>query len=72
MVLACFALISQIGAMVLLISPEWIELRSCACAHIEALKDGNGWFYPNNAGDPSEKEQNAANLSSDGGGLICP
>ena len=55
--------------MVLHLSPERIELGSCACAHIEALKDGNGWFYPNNAGDPLEKEQNAANLISDGGGF---
>jgi len=65
MVFACFALISQICAMVLLIFPEWIELGSCACAHIEALAEENGWFYPNDAGDLSEKEQNVANLITD-------
>ena len=38
-------LFSQIGAMVLLISPEQIELESCACAQIEARGEGNRWVY---------------------------
>ena len=41
MVVAFFALFSQIAAMVLLISPERIELEGCACAQIEALEEGN-------------------------------
>ena len=36
-------LFSQIGAMVLLISPEQIEQESCACAQIEARGEGNRW-----------------------------
>ena len=36
-----FALFSQIGAMVLLISLEGIKLESCACAQIEPLEEGN-------------------------------
>jgi len=39
MVVALFALKSQIGAMVLLISPEQIKLQSCACTQIEALEE---------------------------------
>ena len=49
--------------MVLLLSRQRIELGSCACAHIEALKEGNGSFYPDDAGNPSEKERNVANRS---------
>ena len=45
MVVAFFAPFSQIGAMVLLISPEQIELESCACAQIEARGEGNRWVY---------------------------
>jgi len=41
MVVAYFALFSQIVAMVLLISPERIKLESCACAQIKALEEGN-------------------------------
>ena len=37
MVVAFFALYSQIGAMVLLISPTQIELESCACTQIEEV-----------------------------------
>ena len=29
------------------------------------------WLYPDDAGDPSEKGRNAANLISDGGGLFA-
>jgi len=42
MVVAYFALFSQIGAMVLLISPERIELESWTCAQFKALEEGNG------------------------------
>ena len=53
MVVAFFAPLSQIDAMVLLISPEGIELESCACAQIKALEEGNRWLYLNDAGDLS-------------------
>ena len=45
MVVALFALFSQIGPMVLLISPEQIKLENCACAQIEARGQGNRWVY---------------------------
>ena len=67
-----FALSSQIGAMVLLISPERIELQGYACAQIEALEEGDRWLYLDDARNPSERGRNAANLISDGGGLFCP
>ena len=72
MVVAFFALFSQIGAMVLVISSERIELESCACTHIKALKEGNMRFYLDDAGDLSKRERNTANLISDGGGLFWP
>ena len=40
MVVAFFALVSQIGAMVLLKSPERIKPESCACAQIEIPEEG--------------------------------
>ena len=58
--------------MVLLISPEQIELESCACAQIKVLEKENCWLYPDDAGFSSERGKNAANLISDGGGLFCP
>ena len=58
--------------MVLLISPEQIKLESCACAQIEAFEEGNRWLYLDDAGDPSARGRNAANMISDGGGLFCP
>ena len=54
MVLAIFAPFSQIGAMVLVLSPKRIKLGSCACTHIKALEVGNGSFYPDDAGNLSE------------------
>ena len=45
MVVAFLALFSQIGAIVLLISPEWIKLESCACVQIEARGAGNRWVH---------------------------
>ena len=71
MVVAFFAVFSQISAMVLLISPEQIGLESCASAQIEALGEGNRWFYLDYAGDLSERWRHTANLNSDGGGLFC-
>ena len=68
---AFFALFSQIGAMVLLISPEQIKLESCACAQIGALEEGNRWLYLDDAGLLSEGRRNEANLISDGGGHLC-
>ena len=67
-----FAHFSQIGSMVLLISPERIELESCAYAQIEALEDKNRWLYLDDAGDSPERGRNTANLISDGGDLLCP
>ena len=58
--------------MVLLISPEGIELESCACTQIEALDKGNRWLYLDDAGYSSERGKNAANLVSDGGRLFWP
>ena len=72
MVVAIFALFSEIGAMVLLITPERIELESCACAQIEALEKGNRWLYPDDARDLSERGENAAHLISNCGGHFCP
>ena len=69
---AYFALFSQIGAMVLLISPERIKLESCACTQIEGLEEVNRWLYLDDAGLLSEGRRNEANLISDGGGLFCP
>ena len=57
MVEAFFAFFSQIGAMVVLTSSEKIGLESCACAQIEALEEWNCWFYPDDAGDSSEREK---------------
>ena len=53
MVVAFFARFSQIRAVVLLISPERIELECCACAQIKALEEGNRWSYPDGAGNSS-------------------
>ena len=58
--------------MVLPLSPKRIELGSCACAHIEAREEGNGWFYPDNAGNLSEIGRNEANLISESCSLFCP
>ena len=59
MVKAFFALYSQIGAMVLLISPEQIKLESCACAQIKAHEEGNRWLHPDDAGVLYERGKNA-------------
>ena len=56
MVVDFFAHFSQIGAMVLLISPEQIELESCACIEIEALEDSDRWLYLDDTQDLSEGE----------------
>ena len=72
MVLAFFALFSQIGTMVLLRSPKRFELESCTCTQIEALEEGNRWFYLDDAGYSSKRGRNAANLISDDGGLFWP
>ena len=49
MVVAIFSLFSQIGTMVLLISPQRIERESCAGAEIEALEERNRWLYSDDA-----------------------
>ena len=59
-------------AMVLLISPEQIELEGCACAEIEALEEENRWLYPDDAGELSMRGNNATNLISNSGDLFCP
>ena len=51
MVVAFFANFSQIGAMVLLLSPEQIKQESCACVQIKGLAEENWWLYPDDAGD---------------------
>ena len=56
MVVAFFAFFSQIGAMVVLTSPERIGLESWACAQIEAHEERNRWLYFDDAGDSSEGE----------------
>ena len=71
MVVAFFAIFSQIGAMGLLLSPKRIKLESCACAQNKAFEEGNWWLYPDDTGDLSERGRNAANLISDGGGLFA-
>ena len=45
MVVVFLALVSQIGVMVLLISPERIKLERCVCAQIKALEEGNRQLY---------------------------
>ena len=60
-----FALFSEIGAMVLLISPEQIELESCTCAQIKALEERNNWLYPHDAEDLSERGRNVAVMDTD-------
>ena len=72
MVVAFLALFSQIGAMVLLISPERIKPECCACAQIKAVEEGYWCLYPDDAGDLTERGGNTANWISDGGGLFCP
>ena len=54
-----FPLLTQIGAMVLLISPEQIELESYASAQIEALEEGNRWLHSDDAGVSHESGKNA-------------
>ena len=44
-VVAFFAILSQIGLMVLLIFPEQIKQENCDCAQIEARGEGNRWVY---------------------------
>ena len=72
MVMAIFALFSQISAMVLLITLEQIKLESCACTQIEAFGERNWWLYPGDAGYLSESGRNAAILRTDGGGHFYP
>ena len=50
---------SQNCAMVLLISPERIELEGCACAQIKALEKWNCSIYPDDTRDLSERGRNA-------------
>ena len=52
-----FSLVSQIGAMVLLIAHERIALERCAFAKIEALEKLNCSFYQDDAWDSSEREK---------------
>ena len=53
MVVTFFAHLSQIGAMVLLLSLEQIKLERGACTLIKALEEGSRWLYTNEAGDLS-------------------
>ena len=56
MVVTFFAHLSQIGAMVLLLSLERIEQESCAFAQIKALEERDWWLYPYDSGYGSERE----------------
>ena len=58
--------------MVLLISPEQVKLEGCACAKIVALEEGKRWLYIDDAGNPSERGRNAANLIIGSSGLFLP
>ena len=51
MMVAFIAIFSKTGAMVLLISPEGIQLESCACAENITPEKGNRWLYPDDARD---------------------
>ena len=62
-VVVIFVIFGAIDTMVLVITSERIELEGCACAQIEALKDWNGWIYPDDAWGQSERSRNAANTS---------
>ena len=44
-----FSKFDAIGAMLLLISPDQIELLGCACTQIKVLEEGNGRLYPDDA-----------------------
>ena len=66
-----FALFSQIGAMVLLISPEQIELESCTFPQIKALEEVNRRLHLDYTEDLFERGRNATNLISEGGGLFA-
>ena len=59
-VVVIFAIFGTICAMVLLISPERVELESCACAKTDALGEYNGWIYPCDAWELIERGENAA------------
>ena len=59
-VVVIFGIFGTLCAMVLLISPKQNELEICACTQIEALEKQNGWIYPGNALDLSERDRNTA------------
>ena len=59
-VVVIFGIFGTLCAMVLLISPKQNELEICACTQIEALEKQNGWIYPGNASDLSERDRNTA------------
>ena len=58
-VVVIFAIFGTSCAMVLLISPERVELESCACAQIDALEEYNGWIYPGDAWELIQRGKNA-------------
>ena len=60
-VVVIFVIFGAIDTMVII--SERIELEGCACTQIEALKDWNGWVYPEDACGQSERSRNAANTS---------
>ena len=68
---AFIAIFSQTGAMVLLISPEGIQLESCACAQNIPPKKEIGDYTQMMQGI-RQRGRNVANLISDGGGLFSP
>ena len=55
-----FGIFVAIGATVLVITYEQIQLEGCACAHIEAFDKWNRLEYQDDAWDLSKRSRNAA------------
>ena len=62
-VVVLFGVFGKIGAMVLLISLEKIELEGCACAQIKAPEEWKYYVNPDEAWYLSKRDRNAANAS---------
>ena len=64
-VVVILGIFEAIDAIVLVITPERIEIESCACAQNEALGERNGSIYQyiDDDWNLSERARNAANTS---------
>ena len=60
-VVVFFDIFGAIGATVLIITFERIELEGCACAHTKSLGEQNGSINPDDARNLSKRDRNAAN-----------